>query len=55
MDSSKLRRAGFALPRNSDEALQLAISRIIEWLTKRTGAEDDLKLPRDASPPIAAA
>jgi hypothetical protein len=55
MDSSKLRRAGFALPRNSDEALQLAISRIIEWLTKRTGAEDDLKLPRDASPQIAAA
>ena len=54
MDSSKLRRAGFALPRSSDEALQLAISRIIEWLTKRAGAEDGLRLPRDASPQIAA-
>ena len=48
MDSAKLRRAGFALPRTSDEALQLAIRRIVEWLAKRTGAEDDLKLPRDA-------
>ena len=55
MDSSKLRKAGFALPRNSDAALQLAISRIIEWLAKRTGAEDGLRLPRDASPPMAAA
>ena len=55
MDSSKLRQAGFALPRNSDAALQLAISRIIEWLANRTGAEDGLKLPREASPTIAAA
>jgi UDP-glucose 4-epimerase len=50
MDSSKLRRAGFALPRNSDEALQLAISRIIEWLGKRAASNDDLKLPHDAKP-----
>jgi hypothetical protein len=55
MDSSKLRRAGFALPRSSDEALQLAIRRIIEWLARRTDAKDDLRLPRDASPQIAAA
>jgi len=55
MDSSKLRQAGFALPRSSDAALQLAIRRILEWLAKRAGAEDDLKLPRDASPQIAAA
>jgi hypothetical protein len=52
MDSSKLRQAGFALPRTSDEALQLAIRRIIEWLAKRAGAEDDLKLPRDVRPVI---
>jgi UDP-glucose 4-epimerase len=50
MDSAKLRRAGFALPRTSDEALQLAIRRIIEWLGKRAGSNDDLKLPHDAKP-----
>jgi len=48
MDSSKLRRAGFTLPRSSDEALQLAIRRIIEWLAHRPEAEDGLKLPREA-------
>ena len=48
MDSSKLRKAGFALPRSSDEALRLAISRILEWLATRKGAKDDLKLPHDA-------
>ena len=46
----KLRRAGFTLPRSSDEALQLAIRRILEWLAQRPDAEGDLKLPRDASP-----
>ncbi|MGA3163570.1 MAG: NAD-dependent epimerase/dehydratase family protein [Verrucomicrobiota bacterium] len=50
MDSTKLRKAGFSLPRTSDEALKLAISRIIEWLATRGEAQDDLKLPRDASP-----
>ncbi|MGO8837797.1 MAG: NAD-dependent epimerase/dehydratase family protein [Limisphaerales bacterium] len=54
MDSSKLRRAGFTLPRSSDEALQLAIRRILEWLANRPNAEGDLKLPQDASPPKAA-
>jgi hypothetical protein len=52
MDSSKLRQAGFALPRSSDAVLQLAIWRILEWLANRTGAEDDLKLPPDARPVI---
>jgi len=50
MDSSKLRRAGFSLPRTSDEALQFAISRIIEWLATRGEMHDDLRLPPDASP-----
>ena len=50
MDSSKLRQAGFTLPRSSDEALQLAICRIIEWLANRPEAQDGLKLPRDARP-----
>jgi UDP-glucose 4-epimerase len=49
MDSSKLRRAGFALPRSSDDAVSLAISRILEWLAQRTNPKDDLKLPRDAT------
>jgi UDP-glucose 4-epimerase len=52
MDSSKLRQAGFVLPRSSDAALQLAIRRILEWLANRTGAEDDLKLPPDGRPVI---
>ena len=50
MDAAKLRRAGFALPRSSDEALQLAISRIIEWLAKRKNVKDGLRLPSDAQP-----
>jgi UDP-glucose 4-epimerase len=53
MDSAKLRRAGFSLPRSSDAALQLAIRRIIEWLAGRTDAKDDLRLPADARPVIA--
>lgn len=47
MDSSKLRRMGFVLPRTSDEGLQLGIGRIVEWLAKRTDSQDDLKLPRE--------
>jgi UDP-glucose 4-epimerase len=53
MDASKIRRAGFTLPRSSDEAVQLAISRIIEWLPQHKGAEDDLRLPADARPELA--
>jgi UDP-glucose 4-epimerase len=49
MDSSKLRQAGFALPRSSDDALRLAIRRILEWLAQRKNTKGDLKLPRDAS------
>jgi hypothetical protein len=52
MDSSKLRQAGFALPRSSNAALQLVIRRILEWLAKRAGAEEDLRLPPDARPVI---
>jgi hypothetical protein len=42
-------KAGFALPRSSDDAVRLAISHILEWLAKRTDAKDGLKLPRGAS------
>jgi UDP-glucose 4-epimerase len=48
MDASKIRKAGFKLPRSSDEAVQLAIRRIIEWLPQRKGVKDDLRLPKDA-------
>jgi UDP-glucose 4-epimerase len=50
MDASKIRKAGFILPRSSNEAVRLAISRIIEWLPQRKGAADDLRLPKDAKP-----
>jgi UDP-glucose 4-epimerase len=50
MDSTKLRKAGFSLPRTSDEALSFALKRIIEWLAARGEAKDGLKLPPDASP-----
>ena len=50
MDSSKLRDAGFPLPRSSDQAVQLAIQRILAWLPSRTSAQDDLRLPADARP-----
>ena len=49
MDSSKLRQTGFALPRSSDAAVRLAISRILEWLAQRPDTKGDLKLPRDAA------
>jgi len=52
MDASKIRKAGFNLPRSSDEAVRLAISRIIEWLPQRKGAKDDLRLPADARPVV---
>jgi UDP-glucose 4-epimerase len=48
MDSSKLRNAGFPLPRSSDEALCFAIRQILKWLPNRTSAPDDLRLPADA-------
>jgi UDP-glucose 4-epimerase len=51
MDSSKLRKAGFSLPRNSDEAVRFAISRIIHWLANRTSSGDGLRLPPDAALP----
>jgi UDP-glucose 4-epimerase len=52
MDSSKLRRTGFSLPRNSDEAVQFAISRIIHWLANRAASGDGLQLPPDAALPV---
>jgi len=48
MDSSKLREAGFALPRSSDEVVRHAISQILQWLASRTSTQDDLRLPTDA-------
>ncbi len=48
MDASKIRGAGFNLPRSSDEAVRLAIRRIIGWLPQHKGAKDDLRLPKDA-------
>ena len=48
MDASKIRQAGFNLPRSSDEAVRFAIRRILEWLPQRKGAKDDLRLPPDA-------
>ena len=48
MDSSKLRDAGFPLPRSSDEAVRHSINRILNWLPTRTAAQDDLRLPPDA-------
>jgi UDP-glucose 4-epimerase len=52
MDASKIRKAGFILPRSSDEAVRLAIQRIIEWLPQRKGAKDDLRLPKEAKPVV---
>jgi UDP-glucose 4-epimerase len=50
MDSAKLARAGFSLPRSSDEAVRLAINRIIEWLPRRSASGDGLQLPAEARP-----
>jgi UDP-glucose 4-epimerase len=49
MDSSKLRSAGFALPRSSDEVVRHALQQIIQWLSTRP-PQDDLRLPADAKP-----
>jgi UDP-glucose 4-epimerase len=54
MDSSKLGQAGFSLPRSSDDAVCLAITRIINWLASRASAGDGLRLPADASPVVPA-
>jgi len=48
MDASKLKKAGFTLPRGSDDAVRLAIARIIEWLPTHQGG--DVQLPKDARP-----
>ena len=50
MDSSKLVKAGFSLPRSSDEAVKHAITRIIYWLAGRALSDDGLRLPADARP-----
>jgi UDP-glucose 4-epimerase len=52
MDSAKLAKAGFPLPRSSDEAVRLAISRIIQWLAGRAASGDGLRLPADARPAL---
>jgi UDP-glucose 4-epimerase len=54
MDSSKLAAVGFSLPRNSDEAVRFAISRIIQWLAERSDSTDGLQLPADARPALSA-
>lgn len=51
MDSSKLANVGFYMPRSSDEAVQLAIKRILEWLAGRSDAKDGLQFPPAARRP----
>jgi UDP-glucose 4-epimerase len=48
MDSSKLRDAGFPMPRSSDEALCLAINEILKWLSTGSSQLGDLRLPASA-------
>jgi UDP-glucose 4-epimerase len=48
MTSLKLREAGYSLPRSSDDAVKLAISRILHWLRERGPADDGLALPAGA-------
>jgi UDP-glucose 4-epimerase len=48
MSSSKLAQAGFLLSRSSDDALKLAINRILHWLRERATSDDGLTLPADA-------
>jgi UDP-glucose 4-epimerase len=48
MDSAKLAKAGFSLPRSSDEAVRLAINRILAWLSSRASTDDGLQLPPEA-------
>lgn len=52
MDSAKLAKAGFFLPRSSDEAVRHAISRIIEWLPQPSASGDGLHLPPEARPSL---
>jgi hypothetical protein len=52
MDSTRLKAAGFSLPRDSDEAVRFAISAILRWLAGREAPGDDLQLPADASPAL---
>ena len=52
MDSAKLAKAGFSLPRTSDEAVRFAISQIIQWLAGRAASEDGLRLPAEARPSL---
>jgi UDP-glucose 4-epimerase len=53
MNSAKLAAAGFPLLRSSDEAVQLAINRIIAWLGSRAHPHDGLRLPAGVVPPTA--
>ena len=48
MDSAKLQKAGYTLPHGSDEAVQLALRRILAWLATRADENDGLRLPGDA-------
>jgi UDP-glucose 4-epimerase len=48
MSSSKLAQAGFSLSRSSDEAVRLAINRILHWLSERGTSEDGLTMPANA-------
>jgi hypothetical protein len=47
-----VRAAGFALPRSSDDAVRLAISRILQWLPTRVSPQDDLRLPAGSAPAV---
>ena len=49
MNSSKLAGAGFTLPRSSDDAVRLAVSRILHWLRERGASDDGLTLPAGAN------
>ena len=46
VDSTRLKQAGFQLPRNSLEAVSEAIRAIIDWLGKRAPSGDALRLPQ---------
>jgi len=46
MNTAKLRRAGFCLPRSSDEAVRTALRAIVEWLQQRPEGNHALRLPR---------
>jgi len=46
VDATRLKEAGFELPRNSAEAISAAIQAIIEWLKQRPSNGDALRLPQ---------